>query len=159
MEKAYDNSSKKKATGLCNYIQMNIFLVILQKTLQNIAIALSMQDVHLRGVRQNYATTHINPPPTNSQTISTTHHPLPPTTTQKVDHHPAKSKIYSYITPFDIVLTVSFSLKYGKRPRFCVKFWSVRFSDSKCLLRFMIFKFVFQEFKVQGYKIYFCLFL
>ena len=131
MEKAYDNSSKKKATGLCNYIQMNIFLVILQKTLQNIAIALSMQDVHLRGVRQNYATTHINPPPTNSQNISTTtchqtkyiyYHPLPPTTTQKVDHHPAKSKIYSYITPFDIVLTVSFSLKYGKRRRFCVKF-------------------------------------
>ena len=60
------------------------------------------------------------PPPTTSQNISTTthHHPppakmhLPPTTTtHKMDYHPAKAKIYSYVAPFDIVLTVSFSLK------------------------------------------------
>ena len=63
---------------------------------------------------------HHPPPPTNSQNISTTthHHPPaakihlpPPTTTQKMDYHPAKAKIYSYIAPFDIVLTVSFSSK------------------------------------------------
>ena len=28
-----------------------------------------------------------------------------------MDYHPAKAKIYSYIAPFDIVLTVSFSSK------------------------------------------------
>ena len=70
--------------------------------------------------RLNYATTHHHPPPpttihqspsppTTSQNISiTTHHyPTPakiyaplPTTTQKMDHNPAKAKIYSYITSF-----------------------------------------------------------
>ena len=77
----------------------------------------------LNGVRLNYATTHHHPPPTTiSQNIFTiTHHhpppakihPPPPTTTQKMDYHPAKAKIYWYIAPFDIVLTVSFSLKYN----------------------------------------------
>ena len=72
------------------------------------------------GVRLNYATTHHNPPrrttihphpppPTTSQNISTTthYHPPPakihpplPTISQKMDHHPAKAKICSYITSF-----------------------------------------------------------
>ena len=70
-------------------------------------------------------THHHPPPPTTSQNIFTTihHHPpqakiypppsttIPPNTTQKMGYHPAKAKIYSYIAPFDIVLTVSFSSK------------------------------------------------
>ena len=70
--------------------------------------------------RLNYTTTHHHPsppttihqrpsPPTTSHNISITthHHPPPakiysplPTTTQKMDHNPAKAKIYSYITSF-----------------------------------------------------------
>ena len=76
---------------------------------------------------------HHSPPPTI--------HPPLPTTTQKMDYHPAKAKIYSYIAPFDIVLTVSFSSK-SKPPwwRFCViKFWSARFSNSKNVTLFKIF--------------------
>ena len=75
--------------------------------------------------RQNKSITtyYHSPPPTTSQvnpsTLTTTHHkpnyihhPLP-STTQKMDHHPAKAKIYSNITSFfDTVLTVSFSPKY-----------------------------------------------
>ena len=79
-------------------------------------------------VRLNYATTHHHPPSAKiySPPSTITHHqpkyihhhpplatihPPPPTTTQKMDYHPAKAKIYSYIAPFDIVLTVSFSSK------------------------------------------------
>ena len=64
----------------------------------------------------NYGTTHPDPPPPATiQNISTTHHqpkyvhhhqppvkiyPPPPTISQKMDHHPAKAKIYSYINSF-----------------------------------------------------------
>ena len=62
-------------------------------------------NIHHHPPNQNMFTT-IHPPPTTSQI-----YPPPPTTTQKMDYHPAKAKIYSYIAPFDIVLTVSFSSK------------------------------------------------
>ena len=94
-------------------------------------------------------TTHHHPP--SPTTI--THHPPPPkiylptpTTTQKMDPHPAKAKIYSYIqinsfwhsfnSSFFFEMQYTFSWK-----RFCViKFWSVRFWNSKFLLHFTIFK-------------------
>ena len=44
-------------------------------------------------VRLNYATTHV-------QQIYIHRHPPSPTTTPKMDHHPAKAKIYSYMTSF-----------------------------------------------------------
>ena len=107
---------------------------------------------------------HPPPPPTTIQNISTTthnhsppsttfphqpryiHHPPPPakiypslpTISQKVDHHPAKAKIYSYITSFRhcfnsfffFQMQCSFSWR-----RFCViKVWSARSSNSKFLL-------------------------
>ena len=93
--------------------------------------------------------THHDPPPS---TI-THHHPPPPkiylptsTTTRKMDLHPAKAKIYSYIhinsfwhsfnSSFFFEMQYTFSWK-----RFCVKkFWSVRFWNSKFLLHFTIFK-------------------
>ena len=66
-------------------------------------------------------TTHYHPPPsttTHHQPKYIHHHPPPakiypplPTISQKMDHHPAKAKIYSYIYPLDIALTVSFSSK------------------------------------------------
>ena len=118
-------------------------------------------------VRLNYATTHHHPPPpttthhqpkyihrhppppTTSQNIfTTTHHHLPPakihspppTTTQKLDYHPAKAKIYPYIAPFDIALTVSFSSKsnISVMEILCDKFV---FSNSKFVLHFTLFKF------------------
>ena len=103
------------------------------------------------------------PPPTTSQNMSTTthhqpkyihHHPPPakiypplPTISQKMDHHPAKAKIYSYITSFRHCFNsfFFFEMQYSfPWRRFCViKFWSVRFSNSKFLLHsvhFTIFK-------------------
>ena len=118
-------------------------------------------------VRLNYATTHHHPPlakicpppptpPTTSQNTSTTthHHPPPaniypplPTISQKMDHHPAKAKIYWYITSFRHCFNsfFFFEMQYSfPWWRFCViKFWSVRFSNSKFLLHsvhFTIFK-------------------
>ena len=98
-------------------------------------------------------TTHYHPPPTTSQNISTTTHhrpevyPPPPITSQKMDHHPAKTKIYSYITSFWHCFNsfFFFEMQYSfPWRRFCViKFWSVRFSNSKFLLHsvhFTIFK-------------------
>ena len=82
------------------------------------------------------------PPPTTNQID-----PPLPTTFQKMDHHPAKTKIYSYITSFwdcfnnIFFFEMQYSFPWG---RFCViKFWSVRFSNSKLLLHsvhFTIFK-------------------
>ena len=119
-------------------------------------------------VRLNYATTHHDPPPSTAihhhhPPPSTTfphqpryihHHPPPakiypplPTISQKVDHDPAKAKIYSYITSFRhcfnsfsfFQMQCSFSWR-----RFCaIKFWSVRSSNSKFLLhsvQFTMFK-------------------
>ena len=60
------------------------------------------------------------PPPTtiHHQPKYIHHHPPPtkiylplPTISQKMDRYPTKSKIYSYITSLDIVLTVLFSSK------------------------------------------------
>ena len=115
-------------------------------------------------VRLNYATTNHDPPPS-----STTYHHLPPPTTiqnicttthhqpkyihhylpfpKKMDHHLAKAKIYWYITSFRHYFNsfFFFEMQYSfPWWRFCViKFWSVRFSNSKFLLHsvhFTIFK-------------------
>ena len=75
-------------------------------------------------VRLNYAsqnmstnTHHHPPPPTTSQNMSITthHHPPPakiypplPTISQKMDCHPARAKIYSYITSFRHCFNSSF---------------------------------------------------
>ena len=91
---------------------------------------------------------HHPSPPITSQNISTTTHqpatihPPPPATTQKMDCHPAKAKIYSYIAPFDIVLTVSFSSKCNiyVMEILCDKFFISSFSNSKFLLHFTLFK-------------------
>ena len=72
-----------------------------------------------------------------------------------MDHHPAKVKIYSYITSlrhcFNSFFFFEMQYSFPWR-RFCViKFWSVRFSNSKFLLQsvhFTIFKSMFHEFKV-----------
>ena len=102
-------------------------------------------------------TTHYHPPPsttTNHQPKHIHHHPPPakiypplPTTSQKMDHHPAKAKIYWYITSFRHCFNsfFFFEMQYSfPWWRFCViKFWSVRFSNSKFLLHsvhFTIFK-------------------
>ena len=130
-------------------------------------------------VRLNYATTRHHPPPakiyppppTTSQNISTTtnHHPkpaktyLPPhTTTHKMDHHSVKAKIYFYITSFWHCFNSFFFYKMQYSfpwRRFCViKFWSVCFSNSKFQWHFTylrFFKFIFQEFKVTRFIIYF----
>ena len=87
--------------------------------------------------------------PTTSQNISTTTHyhlppakicPPPPTTSQKMDHRPAKAKIYSYVTSFWHCFNsfFFFEMQYCfPWRRFCVtKFWSVSFSSSKFLLTF-----------------------
>ena len=52
---------------------------------------------------------YLPPPTTTHQEPQCIHHqpPLP----KKMDYHPEKAKIYSYIAPSDIVLTVSFSSK------------------------------------------------
>ena len=106
--------------------------------------------------RLNYATTHHQPkyihhhpsPPITSQNKSTTTHqpatihPPLPATTQKMDCHPAKAKIYSYIAPFDIVSTVSFSSKCNiyVMEILCDKVFITSFSNSKFLLHFTLFK-------------------
>ena len=122
------------------------------------------------GARLNYTTTHHDPPwpttthhqpkhvhhrpppPTTSQNMSTTthHHPTPakiypplPTISQKMDRHPTKAKIYSYITSLKHCFNSSFffEMQYSfPWWRFCViKFWSVRFSNSKFLLHSVLF--------------------
>ena len=119
-------------------------------------------------VRLNYATTHHHPPPptmthhhppprtttTHHQPKYIHHHPPPakiyprlPTISQKMDHHPAKAKTYSYITSVRHCFNSFFFFEmqyFFPWWRFCViKFWSVRFSNSKFLLHsvhFTIFK-------------------
>ena len=106
---------------------------------------------------------HHPPPPTTSQHMSTTTHHQPkyihhhqppakvypplPTISQKMGHHPAKAKIYWYITSFRHCFNsfFFFEMQYSfPWCRFCViRFWSVRFSNSKFLLHsvhFTIFK-------------------
>ena len=61
-----------------------------------------------------------------------------------IHHHPAKAKIYSYITSywhcFNSFLTYEMQYSFPWW-RFCViKFWLVRFPNSKFLLHFMFFK-------------------
>ena len=102
-------------------------------------------------------TIHQHPPPAKicpPPPTTTHHHPPPakiypplPTISQKMDHHPAKAKIYSYITSFRHCFNsfFFFEMQYSfPWWRFCViKFWSVRFSNSKFLLHsvhFTIFK-------------------
>ena len=76
---------------------------------------------------------HDHPPPAKI-------YPPPHTTSQKIDHHPAKAKIYSYITSFWHCFNSFFSIEMQycfPWRRFCVtRFWSVRFSSSKFLLIF-----------------------
>ena len=100
---------------------------------------------------------HHHPPPsttTHHQPKYIHHHPPPakvypplPTISQKMDHHLAKAKIYSYITSFRHCFNSSFFFEVHYSfpwQRFCViKFWSVRFLNSKFLLhsvQFTIFK-------------------
>ena len=112
-------------------------------------------------------TTHHHPPPsisTHHQPKYVHHHPLPPTTSQNISttthyhpkhiHHylpfpkkwtttPQKSKYIHIWPPLDIALTVSFSSKCNIPFRdgdfFVIKFWSVRFSNSKFLLHSILF--------------------
>ena len=102
-------------------------------------------------------TTHHDPPPAKiyPPTPTTTHHlskyihhhpapakiyPPPPTISQKMDHHHAKAKIYSYIISFWHCFKSFFFLEMQyciPSRRFCVtKFRSVGFSSSKFLLTF-----------------------
>ena len=102
-------------------------------------------------------TIHHHPPPAKIYLPppTTTHHqskyihyhpprariyPPPPTTSQKMDHHPAKAKIYSCITSFWHCFNSFFFIEMQycfPWRRFCVtRFWSVRFSSSKFLLIF-----------------------
>ena len=94
-------------------------------------------------VRLNYATTHHQPKYIH-------HHPPPakiypplPTISQKMDHHPAKAKIYWYITSFRHCFNsfFFFEMQYSfPWRRFCViKFWTVRFSNSRFLLHSVLF--------------------
>ena len=89
-------------------------------------------------------------PTTTSQNISITIprlakiYPPLPTTSQKVDHHPAKAKRYSYITSFWHCFNsfFFFEMQYSFQwRRFCViKFWSIYFSNHNFLLQSMILK-------------------
>ena len=94
-------------------------------------------------------------------------YPPLPTTSQKMDHHPSKAKIYSYITSFWHCFNSFFFFQTQYSAPwwgFCViKFWSVRFSNSKFLLHsahFTIFKILwslyFTSSRLQGL---YCLFL
>ena len=96
------------------------------------------------------------PPPTTIHHQPKYIHHLPPpakiypplsTISQKMDHQPAKAEIYWYITSFRHCFNsfFFFEMQYSfPWWRFCViKFWSVRFSNSKFLLHsvhFTIFK-------------------
>ena len=105
----------------------------------------------------SFTTTHHDPPPAKiyPPTPTTTHHlskyihhhpapakiyPPPPTISQKMNHHHAKAKIYSYIVSFWHCFNsfFFFEMQYCfPSRRFCVtKFRSVRFSSSKFLLTF-----------------------
>ena len=93
-------------------------------------------------VRLNYATTYRHlPPPTTNQNISTTttHHQP-----KYIHHHPAKAKLYSCKTLFwhRFNSFFFFEIRYSFTWRtFCViKFWSVRFLNSKLLLHFTRFE-------------------
>ena len=99
-------------------------------------------------------TTHQYLPKTHYQPKYIHHHPplakiYPPlpTSSQKMDHHHAKAKIYSYITSFrHCVNSFFFFEMHYSFPwwRFCaIKFWSVCFSNSRFplhLVHFTIFK-------------------
>ena len=108
-------------------------------------------------------TTHHHPPPakiyppppttTHQQPKYIHHHPPPakvypplPTISQKMDHHPAKAKIYWYITSFRHCFNsfFFFEMQYSfPWWRFCViKFWSVRFSNSKFLLHSVLLQYL-----------------
>ena len=79
-------------------------------------------------------TTYHHRPPTKI------HSPLP-TISQKMDHHPAKAKIYSYRHCFNSFFFFLMQYSFPWR-RFCgIKFWSVRFSNSKFLLHSVYFTF------------------
>ena len=89
-------------------------------------------------------------PTTTSQNISITIprlakiYPPLPTASQKVDHHPAKAKRYSYIASFWHCFNsfFFFEMQYSFQwRRFCViKFWSIYFSNHNFLLQFTILK-------------------
>ena len=110
------------------------------------------------------ATTHNHPPlftttQNNPKVLTTIYHNPPSVKICTTTHHhpkneppPAKSKISSYISTFWHCFESFFFFKtqnsYTWR-RFCmINFWLVGLSNSKTLLQFMIFKFIFQEFKV-----------
>ena len=125
---------------------------------------------------------HHPPPPTTSQNMSTFHHqpkyihhhpppakihPPLSTISQKMDHRPAKTKIYSQITSFRHCCNSFFFFQmqyFFPWRRFCViKFWSVHFSNSKFPLHsvhFTIFKiscnFIEKETLAQVYSCEFC---
>ena len=104
-------------------------------------------------VRLDYATTHHDPPlstPTHHQPKYIHHHPplakkYPPVPIifQKMDHHPAKAKIYPYTTSFRHYFNSFFFFKMQYSfpwRRFCkIKFLLVRFSNSKFLLHSVTF--------------------
>ena len=104
-------------------------------------------------VRINYATTHHDPPPsttTHHHPKYINHHPPPAkihpplhAISQKMDHHSAKAKIYSYKTSFRHYFNSFFFFQMQHSfswRKFCViKFWSVCFSNSKFLLHLVLF--------------------
>ena len=110
---------------------------------------------------------HHPPPTTTSQNISTTTHHYwppakihlpPPTTTQKIDHHPAKAKVYSYVTSFCHCFNsfFFFEMQYFFLwwRFFVIKFWSVCFSNLRFLLHFTFKVFWSLYFKsLKGYLI------
>ena len=88
------------------------------------------------------------PSSTTSQYISTTthHHPLPTkiyppltSTTQKMDHRPAKTKIYSKIASFWHFFSLQNTIFLYVTEILWDNVWSVHFSNLKFLLHFVHF--------------------
>ena len=108
-------------------------------------------------VRLNYVNTHHDPPPsttTHHHPKYIHHHPPPTTTSQnmsttthhqpqyihhhlpfpKMDHHPAKAKITSSRHCFNSFFIFEVQYSFPWRTFCVIKFWSVRFPNSKFLL-------------------------
>ena len=123
------------------------YVWILYKKQNNLNRGVLKQPLNSR-FRLNNATSHHCPPPPTTihhhQPPPTKMHSWQPTITQKMDHHPAKAKIYPYITSFWHCFKFFFLRKYDSPLRdrdICVtKFWSVLFPNSKFLLHFTILK-------------------
>ena len=121
-------------------------------TIQNISTTTHNHPPPSTTTHQQPKYVHHQPPSTSThhQPKYINHHPPPsktypplPTISQKMDRQPAKVKVYSYMTSFRHCFNslFFFEMQYSfPWRRFCViKFWSVRFSNSKFLLHSVLF--------------------